>query len=64
LAAVKDEIRLLRHTLLAVNGNKPPAFEPTPRPGIPPKRKTKYRRLSDDQRRALDPRLRNQPKEA
>ncbi|MBT2412639.1 hypothetical protein J7I94_19085 [Streptomyces sp. ISL-12] len=61
LARVMDEIRLLRHTLIAVNGNKPPAFEPTPRPGIPPKRKQTYRRLDESQRRALDPRLRNQP---
>lgn len=65
LAAVKDEIRLLRHTLLAVNGNKPGEFTPTPRPGIPPKSAQKSRKaLSEEQRRALDPRLRNQPKEA
>jgi hypothetical protein len=65
LAAVKDEIRLLRITLLAVNGNKPGEFTPTPRPGIPPKSAQKSRKsLTDEQRRALDPRLRNQPKEA
>lgn len=65
LAAVKDEIRLLRITLLAVNGNKAPEFTPTPRPGIPPKSAHKTRQgLTDEQRRALDPRLRNQPKEA
>ncbi|MEU3730005.1 hypothetical protein AB0E81_11430 [Streptomyces sp. NPDC033538] len=63
LAAVKDEIRLLRSTLIAVNGGKPAEFVPTPRPGIPPKRKQSYRRLDDAQRAALDPRLRNQPKE-
>lgn len=66
LASVKDEIRLLRLVLLAVNGNKPKGgdFQPTPRPGIPPKSAQKSRRqLSDEQRRALDPRLRDQPKE-
>ncbi|MDH6625729.1 hypothetical protein M2271_003540 [Streptomyces sp. LBL] len=64
LAAVKDEIRILRFTLLAVNGNKAPEFTPTPRPGIPPKSAAQKRGLTDEQRRALDPRLRNQPKEA
>lgn len=65
LAAVKDEVRLLRMALIAVNGGKPGEFTPTPRPGIPPKSAQKSRkRLSQDQRRALDPRLRNQPKEA
>lgn len=65
LAQVKDEVRLLRFTLLAVNGNKAPEFTPTPRPGIPPKSAiTKRSGMSDEQRRALDPRLRDQPKEA
>jgi len=64
LAGVKDEVRLLRFTLLSVNGNKPPEFTPTPRPGIPPKHVQNARKgLTDEQRRALDPRLRNQPKE-
>ncbi|WP_237518840.1 hypothetical protein [Streptomyces sp. SID5910] len=63
LAQVKDELVRVRHTLIAVNGGKPGEFVPTPRPGVPPKRKQKYRRLSGDQRAALDPRLRSQPKE-
>lgn len=63
LAAVKDEVIKLRLALIAVNGGKPGEFTPTPRPGIPPKRTQKYRRLTDAQRAALDPRLRNQPKE-
>ncbi|MFF9525360.1 hypothetical protein ACF1DV_25775 [Streptomyces achromogenes] len=65
LAQVKDEVALLRHVLVAANGGKPGEFQPTPRPGIPPKSAAKQRKgLTDEQRRALDPRLRNQPKEA
>lgn len=65
LAQVKDELRLVRYTLLAVNGNKAPEFEPTPRPGIPPKSaQAKRKGLTDEQRAALDPRMRKQPKEA
>jgi hypothetical protein len=64
LAGLKDEVRLLRFVTVAANGGKPPEFEPTPRPGIPPKSATqKTRGLTDEQRRALDPRLRNQLKE-
>lgn len=65
LARVLDEIRLLRMVTAAANGAKPGEFTPTPRPGIPPKSaKTSRKSLNDEQRRALDPRLRNQPKEA
>lgn len=65
LASVKDEVRLLRMVMVAANGGKPGEFEPTPRPGIPPKSaQTERRGLTDEQRAALDPRLRNQPKEA
>jgi hypothetical protein len=32
LVDIKDELRGLNHTLLAVNGNKPPKFAPAPRP--------------------------------
>lgn len=65
LAGVKDEITLLRHITLAANGGKPGEFTPTPRPGIPPKSAQMSRRaLTDEQRRALDPRMRQQPKEA
>lgn len=65
LAQVKDELRLLRMVTVAANGGKPGEFVPTPRPGIPPKSAQKSRKsLNDEQRRALDPRTRNEPKEA
>ncbi|MEU0858412.1 hypothetical protein ABZ352_23680 [Streptomyces griseofuscus] len=65
LAALTDEVRLLRMVTVAANGGKPGDFTPTPRPGIPPTSAPKQRkRLTDEQRAALDPRLRNQPKEA
>lgn len=65
LAQVKDELRLLRMVTVAANGGKPGEFVPTSRPGIPPKSaQTKRRGLNDEQRRALDPRLRNQTQEA
>jgi hypothetical protein len=65
LASVKDEVRLLRMVMVAANGGKPGEFEPTPRPGVPPKSASATRRgMTDEQRAALDPRLRNQPKEA
>ncbi|MFB7115739.1 hypothetical protein [Streptomyces sp. NPDC056291] len=64
LASLKDEVTLLRHITVAANGGKPGEFTPTPRPGIPPKSAQKRAGLTDEQRRALDPRLRNQPKEA
>ncbi|MFF3312465.1 hypothetical protein [Streptomyces sp. NPDC002952] len=61
LAGLKDEVTLLRMVMVAANGGKPGEFTPTPRPGIPPKSAQKSKRgLSDEQRRALDPRLRNQ----
>ncbi|WP_432158641.1 MULTISPECIES: hypothetical protein [unclassified Streptomyces] len=62
LAALKDEVRLLRMVTTAAHGGKPGEFEPTPRPGIPPKSARAGRNpLTDEQRRALDPRLRDQP---
>lgn len=65
LAALTDEVRLLRLITVAANGGKPGEFTPTPRPGIPPKSaRTSRTALTDEQRRALDPRLRQQPKEA
>lgn len=64
LAAVKDEIRLLRMVTVAANGGKAGEFTPTPRPGIPPKSAQQRKGLTEEQRRALDPRLRQQPKEA
>lgn len=63
LAALKDEVILSRHVAIAAAGGKPPEFTPTPRPGIPP-RSAQKRGLTDEQRRALDPRLRNQTQEA
>lgn len=63
LAAIKDEIRISRSVAIAAAGGKPPEFTPTSRPGIPPTSTTR-KGLSDEQRRALDPRLRNQTQEA
>ncbi|MFD3361624.1 hypothetical protein ACFWW5_00790 [Streptomyces albidoflavus] len=61
LATLRDEIALLRIVTIAAAGGKPPEFTPTPRPGIPPKSAArKGGGLTDEQRRALDPRLRNQ----
>ncbi|MFF1684507.1 MULTISPECIES: hypothetical protein [unclassified Streptomyces] len=64
LAGIKDEITLSRHVAVAAAGAPAPEFTPTPRPGIPPKSAQKKRGLTEEQRRALDPRLRQQPKEA
>jgi hypothetical protein len=63
LASIKDEITLSRSVAIAATGAKPPEFTPTPRPGIPPKSAARLG-LTDEQRRALDPRLRNQTQEA
>ncbi|MET9126899.1 hypothetical protein [Streptomyces sp. NPDC004528] len=63
LAGLKDEVTLSRYVAIAAAGGNPPEFTPTPRPGIPPKSAQK-RGLTDEQRRALDPRLRNQTQEA
>ena len=63
LAIVRDEIRQNTNAAIAIAGGTPPEFTPTPRPGIPPKSAAR-KGLTDEQRRALDPRLRNQPKEA
>ncbi|MEV0444016.1 hypothetical protein AB0I84_23830 [Streptomyces spectabilis] len=61
LALVRDEIQILRVALVAVQTGQKLDFTPTPRPGIPPKSAQQKRRLTDEQRRALDPRLRQQP---
>ncbi|GAA1064674.1 hypothetical protein GCM10009574_022870 [Streptomyces asiaticus] len=63
LASLLDAVRQNTAATMAAAGAKPPEFEPTPRPGIPPKSSGR-KRLSDEQRRALDPRLRDQPQEA
>jgi len=64
LAALRDEIVILRNCTIASAGSKPPKFEPTPRPGVTPAASGSRRQLTEEQRRALDPRMRNQPKEA
>lgn len=64
LAALKDEIVLSRSVAVAAAGGKPGEFRPTPRPGIPPTGTKAREGLTDEQRRALDPRMRSQPKEA
>ncbi|WP_234432337.1 hypothetical protein [Streptomyces sp. NRRL S-378] len=63
LAALRDEIVLSRHVAIAAAGGTAPEFEPMSRPGIPPKSAVR-RTLTDEQRRAIDPRLRDQPMEA
>jgi hypothetical protein len=64
LATLTDEVRLLRMITVAANGGTPEPFTPTPRPGVPPKSAQQKRGLTEEQRRALDPRLRNQTQEA
>lgn len=63
LASVLDAIRHNTATALAVAGGTPTELEPTPRPGIPPKTQAR-KGMTDEQRRELDPRLRQQPKES
>lgn len=62
MASVLDAVRLNTASMIAVNGGPQPHIDPTPRPGIPPKQSRK--RLTDEQRRALDPRIRNNSREA
>ncbi|GAB7187148.1 hypothetical protein ATKI12_6979 [Kitasatospora sp. Ki12] len=62
LASILDAIRAQTAVAVAAAGGKPTMPDPTPRPGVPPK--NHRRRLSDEQRRALDPRLRTEPLEA
>jgi hypothetical protein len=65
LASLLDAVRLNTAVTVAAAGGKPGEFTPTPRPGIPPKNASAGRQsLTDEQRRVLDPRLREQPKEA
>lgn len=63
LADIKDQLVLGRSVAIAAAGGTPPDFTPTPRPGIPPT-SASPKRMTDDMRRALDPRMRNQPTEA
>lgn len=62
LAALMDTVRAQTSVAIAAAGGTPPPFEPTPRPGVPPKASVTPRKLTQEQRRALDPRL-QQPKE-
>jgi hypothetical protein len=63
LAILRDELVLSRHVAIAAAGGKPPEFEPMSRPGVPPKSAAKSG-MTDEMRRVLDPRLRDQPMEA
>jgi antitoxin (DNA-binding transcriptional repressor) of toxin-antitoxin stability system len=63
-AALLDAVRANTSVLVAANGGTPLDLTPTPRPGIPPTKSTGRRRLTDEQRRAIDPRLRTEPREA
>ncbi|GAA3018386.1 hypothetical protein Sfulv_55250 [Streptomyces fulvorobeus] len=63
LIEIKDELRLNRSVAIAAAGGTPPEFTPTPRPGIPPTSAVRTG-MTDEDRRALDPRMRDQPKEA
>lgn len=60
-ASLLDAVRMNTAAMIAVNGGPQPSVDPTPRPGIPPTQSNSTR-LSEDQRRALDPRMRNQPR--
>lgn len=66
LASLVDETRLIKHFYLSAHGagkgGKAP--EPLPRPGVRKSRKPRRSRLSDAQRRMMDPRLRAVPDEA
>ncbi|WP_043468964.1 hypothetical protein [Kitasatospora sp. MBT66] len=62
LASVLDAVRVQTAVAVAASGGKFHEPEPTPRPGIRP-RTTSRRRLTDEQRAALDPRMRD-PREA
>lgn len=65
LAAIKDELMLNRIIAIAAAGGKPPEFVPTPRPGVPPVSAQRTGGgMTDEMRRVLDPRLRDQPTEA
>lgn len=65
MASLLDAVRMQTAVLIAVNSDSgsTPTITPTPRPGIPPTT-TSPKRLTDEQRRALDPRLRTKPREA
>lgn len=64
LAAIRDELVMSRLVAISAAGGKPPEFSPMPRPGVPPKSARQAPRMTDEMRRVLDPRLRDQPTEA
>jgi hypothetical protein len=64
LASLVDEVRRFEHLYLSAhvkNAGKAP--EPLPRPGVRKGRKPRRSRLTDAQRRMMDPRLRAVPDE-
>ena len=67
LASLVDEVRRFEHLYLSAHvdkGKAGKAPEPLPRPGVRKTRKPRRSRLSDAQRRMMDPRLRAVPDEA
>ena len=62
LAGITDELRTLQHLYVSAHvkaGQAGPAPQPVPRPGVAKRdRKQRRSRLTDEQRRILDPRLR------
>lgn len=63
LAAILDAVRTQTSVAVAAAGGKPAEVKPTPRPGIPPEKSSGPKRLTDEERRALDPRLRTEPQQ-
>jgi hypothetical protein len=66
LAALVDEVRRFEHLYVSAHvdkgqAGKPP--EPMPRPGVTRGRKARRSKLTDAQRRMMDPRLRAVPGE-
>lgn len=67
LASLVDEVRRFEHLYLSAHvdkGKAGKAPEPLPRPGVSKTRKPRRSRLTDAQRRMMDPRLRAVPDEA
>ena len=66
LASLVDEVRVFQHLYVSAHvakgqAGKPP--QPTPRPGVSRTKRPRKSRLTDAQRRMLDPRLRAVPDE-
>jgi hypothetical protein len=61
LAGITDELRTLQHLYVSAHvkaGQAGPAPQPVPRPGVAKGRRVRRSRLTEEQRRILDPRLR------